>query len=64
MRFTLPDMSCGHCRGAVETAIAGADPAAKSQIDTATKTVEIHSTRSADEIADVLRDAGYPPAPN
>lgn len=62
MRFTLPDMNCGHCRGAVKRAIAGVDPAAESEVDLTTKTVEIRSTRSAGEMADALRGAGYPPA--
>lgn len=62
MRFTLPDMSCGHCRGAVEKAIAGVDPAAESEIDLTAKTVEIRSARSPAEMAGALCEAGYPPA--
>lgn len=62
MKFTLPDMSCGHCRGAVETAVTRVDPDAETSVDLSTKAVEIRTTRSEAEMADALRAAGYPPA--
>ena len=62
MRFTLPDMSCGHCRGAVEKAVAGVDPDADTTVDLPNRTVDIRSTKPEDDIAGALRAAGYPPA--
>lgn len=62
MQFTLPDMSCGHCRAAVEKAVAAADPAAEATVDLPAKTVAIRTTLSEAEMADALRAAGYPPA--
>ena len=62
MRFTLPDMSCGHCRGAVEKAVAGVDPAAEITVGLSDRTVDIRTTRPQGEIAEALRAAGYPPA--
>ncbi|MGR3436225.1 MAG: heavy-metal-associated domain-containing protein [Shimia sp.] len=62
MQFTLPDMSCGHCRGAVEKAVADADPGAEAMVDLSAKTVAIRTRRSEAEMAEALRAAGYPPA--
>lgn len=62
MQFTLPDMSCGHCRAAVEKAVASVDPAAETKVDLSTKTVGIRTTSGEAEMADALRAAGYPPA--
>ena len=62
MKFTLPDMNCGHCRGAVEKTVARIDPEAETTVDLQSKTVEIRSDRSETEIALALREAGYPPA--
>lgn len=62
MRFTLPDMSCGHCRGTVERAIADADPRAETEFDMAARSVEVRSDRSEADLTAVLSAAGYPPA--
>ena len=62
MRFTLPDMSCGHCRGAVEKAVAGVDPEARTTVDLTDRTVDVRTGRSEGEVAEALRAAGYPPA--
>ena len=62
MQFTLPDMRCGHCRGAVEKAVTAADPAAEATVDLSAKTVAIRTTRCEAEMVEALRAVGYPPA--
>ncbi|MTD99202.1 copper chaperone [Paracoccus sp. YIM 132242] len=56
MTFTVPDMSCGHCKAAVEAAIAEAG--GRAAVDLATKTVTVEGLDPA-RAADVIRAAGY-----
>lgn len=62
-RFTVPDMSCGHCTAAITKGIKAADAAAEVTCDLPGRTVEITSTLSADALAEVLRAAGYAATP-
>lgn len=56
MTFTVPDMTCGHCKAAIETAIAQAGGRATVDLAQRTVTVEgIDETRARQAI----RDAGY-----
>ncbi|WP_108257885.1 heavy-metal-associated domain-containing protein [Mangrovicoccus ximenensis] len=59
MKFSVPDMSCGHCRASIETAVKSADPAARLAFDQDSRQVEIGSTLAAPALAAVLADAGY-----
>ncbi len=60
-RFTIPNLSCGHCVRAVTEAVQAADPAATVQADTATHQVQVQSTLARAEIAARLQAAGYAP---
>jgi copper chaperone len=62
-RFTLPDMSCGHCVAAITEALKEADAQAGVQIDLAAKTAQVDSALPRDQLAAVLAEAGYPPTP-
>ncbi|MCE4557293.1 heavy-metal-associated domain-containing protein [Roseateles cellulosilyticus] len=62
-KFTLPDMSCGHCVAAITEALKDADPHARVEIDLPTKTAQVDSAQARDSLAHVLAEAGYPPAP-
>lgn len=61
--FKLPDMSCGHCRAAVTEAVKEADANAAVDVDLSQKTVKVESGLSREQLAGVLSEAGYPPAP-
>lgn len=63
IELTLPDISCGHCAGAVAQTCKLVDPAAKVEVDLDTKLVRIESKEDRKDFADALTDAGYPPAP-
>lgn len=60
MKLTVPDMSCGHCKAAVERALAGAAPGATVSVDLPARTVTV--TGPADEAAVLaaLAGEGYP----
>lgn len=62
-RFTLPDMSCGHCVAAITEALKAADAQARIEIDRDARTAAVESTLPREALATVLTDAGYPPAP-
>ena len=56
MTFTVPDMSCGHCKTAVETAIAEAG--GRATVDLPQKTVAVEGL-DRDRAIQAIRDAGY-----
>lgn len=62
-RFTLPDMSCGHCVAAITEALKAADSQASIEIDREARTAAVESQLPRDALALVLTEAGYPPAP-
>ena len=60
MKFTVPDMSCSHCKAAIENAISEAGGRATIDLDTKSVTVEgIDEARATDAI----REAGYDAQP-
>ncbi|OWQ86864.1 heavy metal transporter [Roseateles aquatilis] len=60
--FTLPDMTCGHCRAAVTEAVHELDSQAEVVVDLPQKTVRIDSDLPRARLAGALAEAGYPPA--
>lgn len=61
LEFKLPDMTCGHCVGAVTQALKEADPAATVVVDLPQKAVQVTSTLPRAGLAAALTEAGYPP---
>ncbi|HEY1131598.1 MAG TPA: heavy-metal-associated domain-containing protein [Roseateles sp.] len=62
-RFTLPDMSCGHCVAAITEALKAADAQVRVEIDREARTAEVESALPREVLASALTEAGYPPAP-
>lgn len=62
-RFTLPDMSCGHCVATITEALKAADAEVLVDINREARTAAVHSTLPRETLAAVLTEAGYPPAP-
>jgi copper chaperone len=60
IELTLPTMTCGHCVRTVTDTVHRLDPAASLQIDLPSHTVQITSSRPAEEIRKALADEGYP----
>ena len=61
LRYTVEDMTCGHCVQTITRAVTALDPAAKVSIDLATKTVEVTGGADNDAIVGAIREAGYTP---
>ncbi|MBL8789301.1 MAG: heavy-metal-associated domain-containing protein [Rhizobiales bacterium] len=60
LKLNVPDMSCGHCVGAITEAIKSIDPAAEVKTDLASKTVVVESLAPKDRIMTAVDGAGYP----
>jgi copper chaperone len=58
--LSVPDMSCGHCKATVETALAAVPQAGEVKVDLGTRTVEVSGPASAAELLRALDAAGYP----
>ncbi len=63
MKFTVPDMTCGHCVATVTKAVKSLDAAAEVKADLASKTVTVETTAAAGAVAKALEEAGYPNTP-
>jgi copper chaperone len=60
LKLNVPDMSCGHCVGAITQAIKAVDPAAEVKTDLASKTVMVDTQAAPEKIRHAVDDAGYP----
>ncbi len=58
-KFSVPDMSCGHCTAAIEKQIKAADPAARVECNLDDHTVTVQSALSAEALAAAIKEAGY-----
>tara|TARA_R110002126_G_scaffold289169_1_gene443719 strand:+ start:207 stop:428 length:222 start_codon:yes stop_codon:yes gene_type:complete len=58
--FDVKNMTCDHCRGAVEKAIIAADPAAVVTIDLAARKATVQTSLAPVVISDAIQNAGYP----
>ncbi len=59
MKFNVPDMSCGHCTAAIETAIKAEDPGARVSCDLEGRKVAVQSGLAEGAITAALAAAGY-----
>ena len=57
--LSIPDMSCGHCKAAVERALAAAAPGARVEVDLARRIVRIEPAHDLPALIAALRAAGY-----
>jgi len=58
-KFTVPEMSCGHCTAAIEKGIKSADQAAEVACDLSDHSVAVQSTLGSDAILAAIKEAGY-----
>ena len=61
MKFSVPDMNCGHCTATIEKTLkaAGADV----RCDLPTRTIEVSGPLSAEDVAKALDDVGFDSTP-
>jgi copper chaperone CopZ len=60
-KFTVPEISCGHCKDTIETAINTIESVKKVSVNIDEKLVEISSTNTIDMefVTNLLDEQGY-----
>jgi copper chaperone len=61
-RLSIPDMSCGHCKAAVETALAAVPGSGAVSVDLTLREVRVDGAAPLDALLAALAAAGYPAA--
>ena len=62
-KLNVPDMSCGHCKAAVEKAIHGLDATASVAVDLEHRTVTVDDRLDLSAVQAALSAQGYPSSP-
>ena len=60
--FTVPDMTCGHCVGAITDALTAVDENCEIEFDLQNHQISVNSNRTPQQLVNALTAAGYPPA--
>jgi copper chaperone len=63
LRYTIENMTCGHCVGTVTKAVRGVDVDAEVFADIAGKSLEITTVAQGDVVARAIGQAGYAVTP-
>lgn len=58
-RYSVPSMSCGHCRAKIEDALLEADAGAELSFDMEAREVDIDSVLDNAEVIAAMQAAGY-----
>ncbi len=59
MKFSVPEMSCGHCTASIEKSIKAKDPAVAVSTDLETRSVSVDSVLPFVDVLQAITDAGY-----
>ncbi|KAA8734983.1 heavy-metal-associated domain-containing protein [Acinetobacter qingfengensis] len=60
MKFSVENMTCGHCVRAVTNALQDADAQAKVAVDLQQKQVIVNSSLDSAKVIALLQEEGYP----
>ena len=56
--YSVPEISCGHCKSTIEAAVQGLDDVARVEVDIDAQTVTVDGGHRA-AIVTAIEDAGY-----
>ncbi|MBA98906.1 heavy-metal-associated domain-containing protein [Sulfitobacter sp.] len=57
--FSVPKMSCGHCKASIGKAIASVDSDAEVDYDMTTRQIAVQSDADSDALIAAMKSAGY-----
>lgn len=57
--YSVPDISCGHCKSAIEGEVGALDDVATVLVDIETRTVTVDGEASDSAIHAAIEEAGY-----
>ena len=57
--YDVPDISCGHCKQAIESEVATVDGVTSVLVDVDQRTVTVEGDASQDDVTAAIREAGY-----
>lgn len=57
--YSVPDISCDHCKHAIETEVSQVDHVSSVDVDVATRTVTVDGTAGDTDIRAAIEEAGY-----
>lgn len=58
-KFSVPNMTCGHCKAKIEDAVLDADEGASLDFDMEERSVEVDTTLSIAETIAAIASGGY-----
>jgi copper chaperone len=61
LRYTVEDMTCGHCVGTITQAIRAVAPNAHVHVDLGAKEVAVEGPADGAAVLGAIREAGYSP---
>lgn len=59
----VPDISCGHCKQAIETEVGVPERVDSAVVDVDQRTVSVAGSASDEDVEAAIREAGYEVAP-
>lgn len=60
LELHIPDMSCGHCKKAIQEAVQAVDQSATVEFDLESRHATVESSADSAVLITVLANAGYP----
>lgn len=57
--YSVPDISCGHCKEAIETEVGALAGVTSVTVDIDERTVAVDGDASGDDITAAIEEAGY-----
>ena len=61
--YSVPDISCGHCKSAIEGEVGALDDVATVLVDIEARTVTVDGEASDEAVHAAIEEAGYDVAP-
>tara|TARA_R110002124_G_scaffold287294_1_gene472348 strand:+ start:8128 stop:8328 length:201 start_codon:yes stop_codon:yes gene_type:complete len=58
-KFSVPQMSCGHCKSSIEKAVASVDADARVEVDLSSREVTVQSNAGTETLIAAMKSEGF-----